>query len=270
MRKYFKIIPVIFLIVVFLFVVQNQEKNVSTTSTYNIQKIKTLENTIENETISNIIKESSVQIHKGPGRQPQKIAYITIDDGPTKYTTQILDILNDHNIKATFFMMNNNMKRYEDVVKKISEEGHSIGFHSVTHDIKQIYKTPQATVEEFDACRDTLYDFTGEISKLIRLPYGSKPYMPQKSYDALVNSGYLIWDWNLDTKDWSSTTDQIVSNILYEGRDNKEIVLLMHEKPQTIDALESTIKILKERGYTILPISQYSEPKNYWERNLIK
>ncbi|MGL5695311.1 MAG: polysaccharide deacetylase family protein [Peptostreptococcaceae bacterium] len=221
----------------------------------------------ESESITDIIENTSSEISKGPGPTPEKIAYITIDDGPSKYTSDILDILSENDVKATFFMLNNNMNLHQDDVKRMVKEGHGVGFHSVSHDVKKLYKTPTSSVEEFDTCNKTLYDITGETSKLIRLPYGSKPYTPKENYDNLVKSDYLIWDWSLDTLDWKSSKDQIVSNVLYYGREKEEIILLMHEKEQSVNALNDTIKILKERGYTIMPITETIQPKNFWNGN---
>lgn len=198
----------------------------------------------------------------------EKIAYITIDDGPSKFTNEILDILEENEVKATFFMIDGNMKKYKNEVQRIVSEGHGAGFHSVSHDKEKIYETPNITVEEFNTCKNTFYDITGVWSNLIRLPYGSKPYMPEDSYDILVESGYMIWDWNVDTLDWKSTTDQIVSNVLYYGRKHEELVLLFHEKEQTLEALSSSIRVLKERGYKILPISENITEKNFWKGNL--
>lgn len=200
--------------------------------------------------------------------ETEKIAYITIDDGPSKFTNEILDILDKNQVKATFFMIDGNMKKYKNEVQRVVSEGHGAGFHSVSHDKEKIYETPDATVEEFNTCKDTLYNITGVSSNLIRLPYGSKPYMPKDSYEKLIESGYMIWDWNVDTLDWRSTTDQIVSNVLYYGRKHEELVLLFHEKEQTLEALNSSIRVLKERGYNILPISENITEKNFWKGNL--
>lgn len=198
----------------------------------------------------------------------EKIAYITIDDGPSKYTNDILDILKENDVKATFFMIDGNMKKYKDEVNRIVSEGHGAGFHSVSHDKEVIYESPEVTVSEFDTCNNTLNEITGVSSKIIRLPYGSKPYMPEESYDKLLDSGYLIWDWNVDTLDWKATTDQIVSNVLYYGRKHDELVLLIHEKEQTVEALGNIIRVLKERGYKIVPISEQIDEKNFWKANL--
>ncbi len=225
-------------------------------------------NKIRYSTPLQILRESLDSINRGPIPTPEKVAYITIDDGPSKYTNQILSILEDNNVKATFFMIERNMLNHKQEVIDVTEKGHSVGFHSVTHDINQLYKTPQATLDEFNTCNNTYYDITGYESKLIRLPYGSKPYMPQESHDILDENGYIMWDWNLDTQDWRATTDNIVSNVLYYARDKQHLVLLMHEKEQTVNALDSMIKILKKRGYTILPITERTKPRNFWEKNL--
>lgn len=244
-----------FIIVVFaLTVIKMDEKNF-TLKNENIDTV---------ELSSNINNDSSSFIES----ETEKIAYITIDDGPSKFTNKILDILDANDVKATFFMIDGNMKKYRDEVNRIVSEGHGAGFHSVSHDKEKIYETPEITVGEFDTCKNTLYEITGLSSNLIRLPYGSKPYMPKNSYEKLIESGYIIWDWNVDTLDWKSTTDQIVSNVLYYGRKHEELVLLFHEKEQTLEALNSSIRVLKERGYKILPISEKIDEKNFWKENL--
>ncbi len=227
---------------------------------------------LNNETLTLtqlIIKTSKIN-QRGPIPKPDKVAYITIDDGPSKYTKEIVDILEKNNIKATFFMVDGNMKKYKKELKLLDNKGHSLGFHSVSHDINVLYKTPQTTVLEFDQCLETLEKITNKTSKLIRLPYGSKPYATKESYKALIDSGYKIWDWNLDTQDWRATDKEIIENVkTYSGQYN-EIVLLMHEKEQSVKALQGIIDTLRKKGYTILPIEEKYKPKNYWKQNLTK
>ncbi|MDU4934200.1 MAG: polysaccharide deacetylase family protein [Peptostreptococcaceae bacterium] len=234
---------------------------------YNQSSKTAKKNITIDKNISDVIENTSNEISKESEKTPGKIAYITIDDGPSKYTSQILDILDSNNVKGTFFMLNNNMILHKEEINRMIKEGHGVGFHGVSHDIKELYKTETSSLEEFETCNETLYEISGKTSKLIRLPYGSKPYTPQENYDSLIKNDYLIWDWTLDTQDWKSSTDQIVSNVLYYGREREEIVILMHEKEQTVKALNDTIKILKERGYTILPITENISPKNFWLGN---
>ena len=194
----------------------------------------------------------------------KKVAYITFDDGPSKYTSQIIDILDKNNVKGTFFMVNNNMIVFKDVVRRMNSEGHGTGFHGVTHDINELYKTEDSAIEEFRTCNRTFYKITGGTSRLVRIPFGSKPYMLESIYKKFIDEGFLVWDWTIDTEDWKSSEDQIVSNILYYARESDEIVILLHENQRTVDCLNNIIAILKERGYDIRPITEDLKPKNFW------
>ncbi|MGL5640819.1 MAG: polysaccharide deacetylase family protein [Paraclostridium sp.] len=222
----------------------------------------------ENLTMTQLMIQATEVCNRGPRPKPEKVAYITIDDGPSKYTNDILKVLRKNNVKATFFMVEGNMRKYPEQLKDMANQNHSLGFHSVSHNINVLYKTPQSAVGEFDKCQSTLEEITNKTSNLIRLPYGSKPYASKESYNALVNAGYKIWDWNLDTEDWRATPEEIVENVVKYSDQHKEIVLLMHEKEQSVKALQGIIDVLKSKGYTILPIEERDKPKNYWEQNL--
>lgn len=223
--------------------------------------------TLESKTLSEIIYNSAKESNEDPKKTYSKIAYITIDDGPSQYTDEMVKILKDNGVNATFFMINGNMKEYPQQVKNALEAGNSIGFHSVSHDIHQLYKSTTSAKEEFDVCEKTFQSITGEKSNLIRFPFGSKPYTPQSSYDAIVDAGYRIWDWNLDTEDWKSTSPQIIQNIKTYAKGD-EIVVLIHERKQTVAVLDEIIKYLKSQGYEILPITQTQQEQNYWNQKL--
>ncbi|MGL4911187.1 MAG: polysaccharide deacetylase family protein [Romboutsia sp.] len=200
----------------------------------------------------------------------RKIAYITIDDGPSKYTESIVDTLKKYGAKATFFMIDRNMKTYPEQVKNIVKNGNTAGFHSVSHDIHQLYKYNTSAKEEFDKNKETFYNITNTESNIIRLPYGSKPYTPVESYELLVDSGYKLWDWDLDTEDWKSSSSQILESVKKYSENKKEVVILIHEKKQTVEALDGILKYLTEQGYEILPIDQEQQPQNFWLGNLYK
>lgn len=196
--------------------------------------------------------------------ESEKIAYITFDDGPSKYTNRIIDILDKNDVKGTFFMLKDNMIVFKDTVRRMNDEGHGTGFHGVTHDINELYKTEDSAIEEFRACNRTFYNITGRTSRLVRIPFGSKPYMLENIYKKFTEEGFLVWDWTIDTEDWKSSEDQIVSNILYYARQKDEVVILLHENQRTIDCLDDIITILKRRGYDIRPITHDVKPKNFW------
>ena len=228
---------------------------------------------LSSSTITDIVSNTSIEVSKGPSKSSGKIAYITIDDGPSKFTDEMIKTLNKYNVKATFFMIDGNMKEYPQQVKNIIKNGNTAGFHSVSHDIHKLYVTSTSAKEEFDTNDQTFYKITGNHSKVIRIPYGSKPYTPQASYQALVDAGYKIWDWDLDTEDWRSNSSQIVQYVKNhiknrKGEDKDQLVVLMHEKKQSAEALDSVLKFLSDEGYEFAPVDQNQIPKNYWLRNL--
>lgn len=223
---------------------------------------------LEGETITSMVYSGAEEMQKGPSKTYGKVVYLTIDDGPSEYTDEIIKILNKNNVKATFFMINGNMQAYPEQVKNIVENGNTAGFHSVTHDIHKLYVSKTSAKEEFDTNQATFKKITGQTSKVIRLPFGSKPYTPRASYNALVDSGYKLWDWTLDTEDWRSTSSQIMENVKKYSSGSDNVVLLMHERKQTVEILDEMIKYLKSEGFEILPIKQSDEARNYWNGKL--
>lgn len=223
---------------------------------------------LEGETITSMVYSGAEEMQKGPSKTYGKVVYLTIDDGPSEYTDEIIKILNKNNVKATFFMINGNMKAYPEQVKNIVKNGNTAGFHSVSHDIHKLYVSKTSAKEEFDTNQATFKKITGQTSKVIRLPFGSKPYTPRASYNALVDSGYKLWDWTLDTEDWRSTSSQIMENVKKYSSGSDNVVLLMHERKQTVAILDEMIKYLKSEGFEILPIKQSDEARNYWNGKL--
>ena len=223
---------------------------------------------LEGETITSMVYSGAEEMQKGPSKTYGKVVYLTIDDGPSEYTDEIIKILNKNNVKATFFMINNNMQAYPEQVKNIVKNGNTAGFHSVSHDIHKLYVSKTSAKEEFDTNQATFKKITGQTSKVIRLPFGSKPYTPRASYNALVDSGYKLWDWTLDTEDWRSTSSQIMENVKKYSSGSDNVVLLMHERKQTVEILDEMIKYLKSEGFEILPIKQSDEARNYWNGKL--
>lgn len=241
---------------------------------FNIKFIDGISNK-NNYSDENLLKKDSIKLIYNESENPKsidknlnKVAYITIDDGPSKYTDEIIDILNKYNAKATFFLLENNMRRYPEKVKNIVENGNTAGFHGVSHDIHVLYKNSTEARKEFETNKETFFNITGEISNLVRLPYGSKPYTPKEVYDDLTNYGYKIWDWNLDTQDWKATPSEIVENVRKYSESENKVIILIHEKKQTVDSLESMLKYLSEDGYTFLPIAENEVEKNFWLNNL--
>ncbi|PID21326.1 polysaccharide deacetylase [Sporosarcina sp. P3] len=184
--------------------------------------------------------------------EPEKVVYVTFDDGPSKWTEQFLDILDAHDAKATFFMQGNNLKKehLQASVKRAAQEGHYIGGHSMTHNYQALYADQQFVPEMLESL-DLIHEITGTTPRLVRPPYGSAPglngeYIRKQLADAHIK----IWDWTIDSRDWDlpGNPAQIVQNIKQNTTSDKEIVL-MHEKPQTLEALPEILNFFKDQGY---------------------
>lgn len=184
--------------------------------------------------------------------EPEKVVYLTFDDGPSKWTEQFLDVLDAHDAKATFFMQGSNLKKehLQKSVKRAAQEGHYIGGHSMTHNYQALYSNQQFVPEMVETL-DLIHEITGTTPSLVRAPYGSAPGLNgEKIRKQLADANIKIWDWTIDSHDWElpGNPTQIIQNIKKDTTSDREVVL-MHEKSQTLEALPKILNFLKEQGY---------------------
>ncbi|MFU1794449.1 polysaccharide deacetylase family protein [Paenibacillus azoreducens] len=185
-------------------------------------------------------------------RPTGKIVYLTFDDGPTEWTGKFLDVLEQHGVKATFFMQGSQLKRenLQRFVKRAVQEGHYVGGHSMSHQYKKLYEEGEF-VSEMKENLTLIHDITGENPHLVRPPYGSAPGLNNKQIrDQIAKEGIKIWDWTIDSNDWKlkDHPEQIVENIKKATNVDLEVVL-MHEKPQTLQVLPEIIEFFQKKGY---------------------
>jgi peptidoglycan-N-acetylglucosamine deacetylase len=202
--------------------------------------------------------------------KPTKVAYLTFDDGPNKYTGRILDLLKQNKARATFFMLKGNMEMNSFVVKRMEKEGHSLACHGVTHKKEQFYRSPSSAVSEMNSCMSTLTKISGVTSKLIRVPYGSKPYMVGSFRQAMNAKGYKMWDWTVDSLDWKyqhapATVQHTINQIKSAAGSKKPLVILMHDRVDTQYYLQPVINYLKQNGYQLQPLQNSMTPYNFWQ-----
>lgn len=195
---------------------------------------------------------------------PSRGVYLTFDDGPHKVSKDILALLDQYDAKATFFMLDNNMKNYPDAVKEMASKGHSVGLHGVTHDKNKFYQSSKSVVGEMDQTQQTLFELTGIETDLIRTPFGSAPHMTDAYKDAVERSGYKMWDWNIDSRDWqfrdSRYVDSVIEQLTKLNRVNQPIVILLHERPETLEHLPKLLDYLKEQGYEFKALESTMHP----------
>lgn len=199
---------------------------------------------------------------------PPKIAYLTFDDGPNKYTSQILNILKQKQGKATFFVIGGKASHYPQTMKRFIQEGHYIGLHSMSHDVKRLYTgDPSVLITEMEQARSIVRHIANLDTHLVRVPYGSMPYLKKNYRDALVSAQYKMWDWTIDTYDWKSyhNPSAILERVMNQSDEQVEVIL-MHDSSVTVKILPKVIDYLKAKGYTLLPYNPSSHSEvNFWK-----
>ena len=203
-----------------------------------------------------------------------KIIYLTFDDGPGAYTDHLLDILAKYDVKATFFVIDTG--NYS-VLKRIVEEGHAIGIHSVTHDYRQIYAGMDAYFDDLYAMQDIIYQHTGVSTTLMRFPGGSSNTVSRfnkgimtRLTNAVECAGFTYFDWNVDSDDAgnANTAKKVYDNVI-KGVSNRRVSVVLHHdiKEATIDAIERIIVWALNNGYTFLPLDPSSPTAHHGVNN---
>ena len=187
-----------------------------------------------------------------------KVVALTFDDGPSKYTSKILDVLDKYKASATFFLIGNKVDFYGDVLRRMLKEGSEIGNHSYDHKLLTRLSKEEFQ-EEIDKTQKAIYDVTGFTPTLFRPTYGGYTSV-LKSYTDLK---FVLWD--VDSRDWQvKSKDKIMKNILPNVKSGS--IILMHDNHEySLNALEDLIKELKGQGYKFVTVSELLELKNLRE-----
>jgi len=254
------------------------------------QKKEKVSNSYQKPVDMNIIKknlknqnlESKIQkdyssykrrVYMGDVKEGEKVVYLTFDDGPSKNTIKILDILKNYDLKATFFINRIDSDAKKEICKRIIDEGHSIGNHSYSHNYKKIYSSVAAFFEDLIQLEDILYKEFKIRPKLTRFPggsdnkvswkYGGKE-ITYKIIDELNERGYKFCDWNTsvrDTEKVSVEKQDMIDSVLYDAKKMPVLVILMHDtnpKKDTVEILPTIIKDLIGMNYEFKPMDENS------------
>ena len=189
-----------------------------------------------------------------------KVIYLTFDDGPGKHTQRLLDLLEQYNAKATFFVVNTgyNMNK---LLKAIADGGHGLAIHSKTHEYSEIYSSEQAFFNDLYAMQKLIKDATGITTTMMRFPGGSSNTISKKYCagimtqltKAVQDQGFQYFDWNVSSGDAGGTKDtaQVAANVI-NGIGNKQYaVVLQHDiHGYSVDAVERILIWGLQNGYT--------------------
>ncbi|GBF10181.1 polysaccharide deacetylase family protein [Tepidibacillus sp. HK-1] len=204
--------------------------------------------------------------------------YLTFDDGPSELTPKVLDILKKEGIKATFFVVGKAAEQNKKIIKRIVEEGHSIGNHSYTHQYKNLYSSFSDFWQEIQKTEKVIYDITGIRTSLVRTPGGTYKNWDSFYFYFMDQADYLVYDWNVDSGDSKRIgvpAKEIIATVK-QSKVTKKLIVLMHDSKShvnTVGALPSIIKYYKEKGYQFKALSEQVEPiiqpetATRWKRN---
>lgn len=195
----------------------------------------------------------------------ERVVYLTFDDGPSRNTERLLDILDKYNIKATFFVINSS---HSDIIAEEFKRGHSVGIHCYTHDYRKVYADEDAYFADLDAIQDEIVKQTGERTTLLRFPGGSSNTascfnrgIMTRLTEAVAEKGFTYFDWNVSSGDAgrATETEQVVENVINGIKKHNISVVLQHDpKSFSVDAVEEIIIWGLENGYTFLPLTHDS------------
>ena len=182
---------------------------------------------------------------------------ITFDDGPNRIQTpKVLKILKKYNIKATFFVIGENVEYQKDILRKVYKEGHEIGNHFYTHD--NINKLTKAQIRKNIVLNNELiYKTIGVRPKLVRPPYGIVNDN-LKAVCGELNMSIIIWTDDKDSKDWALTKDSEIINNLTKKVKNGDIFLFHDSNKKftnTLSAIDVIIPALQKKGYKFVSVS---------------
>lgn len=197
---------------------------------------------------------------------PGKVVYLTFDDGPSQYTTLLLDILDKYNVKVTFFVTNQ-FSAYQDMIGEAHRRGHTIAMHTYSHRFQDIYDSEAAYYEDLNKIRAICEAQTGVTPKIVRFPGGtsnaiSKKYCPgimSRLTQSLGYNGYQYCDWNVDSDDagGTRTVEGVAANVIAGIQTKDSSVVLQHDTYlYSIEAVEEIICWGLANGYTFLPMTE--------------
>lgn len=238
--------------------IKNITEKVKVTNNININKVGKYEINYEasdgfNKTVVNrivYVYEKKPDISIG-----DKVIYLTFDDGPSVYTKELLNILKEYNVKATFFVTGNGNREY---IKKAYNEGHSIGIHTYSHVYKNVYASEEAYFNDLEKVQKIIKEQTGEESRLVRFPGGSsntvsrfnKGIMTRLSKE-LERRGYKYFDWNVSSSDTvKSNSDDIANTVIRRLKKGNNVVLQHDTKYYSVKAVRKIIEYGLANGYT--------------------
>ncbi|MDB9315831.1 polysaccharide deacetylase family protein [Spirulina sp. CS-785/01] len=196
-------------------------------------------------------------IHKVPLKSGRKVIALTFDDGPIpKFTNEVLYILQHYNVKATFFLLGQNVQKYPERVRQLHLKGHALANHSWSHPYHK--QSEAGAAHQIDNTSAWIQKASGVRSVLFRPPGG---YLENGLASYAAKKGQVVVMWSADSKDYYASSQTIVKNVLSQASPGG--IVLLHDgggdRQKTIHALPTIIKELKKQGYEFVTVPELLE-----------
>ncbi|WP_337035648.1 polysaccharide deacetylase [Paenibacillus illinoisensis] len=199
----------------------------------------------------------------------EKVVYLSFDDGPGKHTREVLDILREEQVKATFFVLGEQAERYPELIQAAVEEGHALGNHTYNHHYDELYRDFKSFWKQVKQTEDIVNRITGFRPNLVRAPGGTYGHFDQNYFDLLELGGYTVMDWNVDSGDSKRKgvpAKEILRNSTKVPAGTGSVILLMHDggaHAETVKALPGIIKYYRDQGYRFDTMKAEDQPVQF-------
>ncbi|WP_166245635.1 polysaccharide deacetylase [Paenibacillus turpanensis] len=209
-----------------------------------------------------ISNETSYEIPDSP------TVYLTFDDGPSQHTEQVLDILQENEIQATFFVLGEQALLRPDTVRRMVREGHVLGNHSFNHKYDELYESFGNYWKQFMKTEEAIRQLTGSGTSLARAPGGTYNHYDNFYFYYMELAGIQVHDWNVDSGDSRRRgvpASEIIANVKKAPLQH-EMNVLMHDgagHEETVKALPEIISYFQEKGYRFAPLSEKVKPMQF-------
>lgn len=202
------------------------------------------------------------------------VIYLTFDDGPSARTEEILDILHEKDVKATFFIVGFQDEAGKAVLRRIVEEGHTLAMHSYSHNYSKIYASVEDYLADMYQIFSLIKEMTGVAPTLFRFPGGSingyNHGIYQEMIAEMLRRGFVPFDWNISSEDAATSglvpAETLSNNVIKGAANVQRGIVLMHDsatKTTTVEALAPTIDRLREQGFELKALTPEVLPVLY-------
>ncbi|CAG7657751.1 polysaccharide deacetylase family protein [Paenibacillus allorhizosphaerae] len=220
-----------------------------------------------------------VELEKNYRTPDKPTVYLTFDDGPSKQTPQVLDILKQEEVKGTFFVLGEQVQAQQELVRRMVREGHAVGNHTYNHVYKELYADFSAFWGQIQRTEQAVEDAAGVRPRMVRAPGGTFGNFDPFYFYYLDQAGYEIYDWNIDSGDSArvGVPAKEIYDTVAKGPFRHEVVVLMHDSSghgETVKALPQIIALFKSKGYQFEVLSpevkpiHFSNGKPKWSRSV--